>query len=410
MAKTESIVQVEGREIKLSNLEKVLYPKAGFTKGQVIDYYIRIAPVLLPHLANRALTLKRYPNGVEGMHFYEKNCPSYRPDWMKTIKVWSEGNNRFMDYCMVADLPSLVWLGNLADLELHTSLSRSEKLDRPTVIAFDLDPGPPASIVQCSQVGIWVRELFAGFGLEAFAKTSGSKGLQVYVPLNSAVTYDHTKMFAKAVARLLEQRHPDLVVSDMKKALRTNKIFVDWSQNDNYKTTVNVYSLRAKDQPTVSTPLSWKEVEECLKKADPELLVFTSDQVLKRVEKLGDLFEPVLSLKQKLPDVKALGEQTEPTSARSNSRAESVTESKVASRADSKAQSRTESATETSAPIGKASSQKTDSRKSRPAVKTVKTKTKKSGKIARMSQAKPAGSRRTSKIAKSTKLPQKRRG
>jgi len=311
VAKTESTIQVEGREIKLSNLEKVLYPKAGFTKGQVIDYYTRIAPVLLPHLADRALTLKRYPNGVEGMHFYEKNCPAYRPEWMKTVKVWSEGNNKFMYYCSVADLPSLVWLANLADLELHTSLSRAEKLDQPTVIAFDLDPGPPADIVQCCRVGLWVRDLFAGLGLEAFPKTSGSKGLQVYVPLNSPVTYDQTKMFAKTVARLLEQRHPDLVVSDMKKALRTNKVFVDWSQNDSYKTTVNVYSLRAKDQPTVSTPVSWKEVEACLKQGDPELLVLTPDQALKRVEKMGDLFEPVLKLKQKLPELEALGEEKE---------------------------------------------------------------------------------------------------
>src|SRR5450755_1511450 len=317
VAKTESTIQVDGREIKLSNLEKVLYPKAGFTKSQVIDYYIRIAPVLLPHLANRALTLKRYPNGVDGMHFYEKNCPSYRPEWMKTVKVWSEGNNKHMYYCTVADLPSLVWLGNLADLELHTSLSRAEKLDQPTVIAFDLDPGPPATIVQCCQVGEWVREIFSGFGLEAFSKTSGSKGLQVYVPLNSAVSYDDTKMFAKAVARLLEDRHPDLVVSDMKKALRSNKVFVDWSQNDNYKTTVNVYSLRAKDQPTVSTPVRWKEVEECLKKGDPELLVFTSDEVLKRVEKMGDLFEPVLTMKQKLPDIQGLsGEAVAPEKAK----------------------------------------------------------------------------------------------
>jgi bifunctional non-homologous end joining protein LigD len=307
MAKKESVIEVGGRQIKLSNLDKVLYPKAGFTKGQVIDYYVRIAPVLLPHLADRALTLKRYPNGVNGMHFYEKNCPSYRPPWMKTARVWSEGNNRFMDYCVVADLPTLVWLGNLADLELHTSLSRAPETQRPTVIAFDLDPGAPATIVQCCQVGLWVREIFDQFGLQAFAKTSGSKGLQVYVPLNTAVTYEQTKPFAKAIAQLLEVRHPDLVVSDMKKALRVNKVFVDWSQNDDYKTTVNVYSLRAKDQPTVSTPVTWDELENCLKEEDPELLVFTSDQVLQRVEKSGDLFEPVLKLKQKLPPLTALG-------------------------------------------------------------------------------------------------------
>lgn len=308
MAKKESVIEVEGRQIKVSNLDKVLYPKAGFTKGQVIDYYVRIAPVLLPHLADRALTLKRYPNGVDGMHFYEKNCPSYRPPWMKTARVWSEGNNRFMDYCVVADLPTLVWLGNLADLELHTSLSRAPETQRPTVIAFDLDPGAPATIVQCCQVGLWVRDIFEQFGLQAFAKTSGSKGLQIYVPLNTAVSYEQTKPFAKAIARLLEGRHPDLVVSDMKKALRVGKVFVDWSQNDDYKTTVNVYSLRAKEQPTVSTPVSWQEVENCLKKDDPELLVFTSDEVLQRVEKSGDLFEPVLKLKQKLPPLGALGQ------------------------------------------------------------------------------------------------------
>ena len=301
MAKQESLIEVEGRQIKLSNLGKVLYPQVGFTKGQVIDYYVRVAPVLLPHLSGRPLTLKRYPEGVNGLFFYEKNCPKYRPDWIKTAKIWSEGNNRYMYYCVVEDVATLVWLANLADLELHTSLSRAPEKDRPTVIAFDLDPGPPANIVQCCQVGLWVREIFEQFGLQAFPKTSGSKGLQVYVPLNTGVTYDQTKPFAKAIARLLEERHSDQVVSDMKKSLRANKVFVDWSQNDSYKTTVCVYSLRAKDQPTVSTPVTWQEVESCLKKGDPELLVFSSDQVLQRVEKSGDLFAPVLKLKQKLP-------------------------------------------------------------------------------------------------------------
>jgi bifunctional non-homologous end joining protein LigD len=308
MAKKESVLDVEGRQIKFSNLEKVLYPKAGFTKGQLIDYYTRISPVLLPHLAERALTLKRYPNGVDGMFFYEKNCPKYRPPWMKTVKVWSEGNNRFMDYCVAADLPTLVWLANLADIELHTSLARAADVKRPTVIAFDLDPGAPASIVQCCQVGLWIRDIFEHLGLQSFAKTSGSKGLQLYIPLNTAVTFDQTKSLAHAIARLLEERHPDQVVSDMKKALRVNKVFVDWSQNDDHKTTVNVYSLRAKDQPTVSTPVTWKEVEQCLAKNDPDLLVFTSDQVLKRAEKLGDLFEPVLTMKQKLPALDSLGQ------------------------------------------------------------------------------------------------------
>jgi len=341
MAKNESVIEVEGRQIKLSNLDKVLYPKAGFTKGQVIDYYVRIAPVLLPHLAERALTLKRYPNGVDGMHFYEKNCPSYRPPWMKTARVWSEGNNRYMDYCVVADLPTLVWLGNLADLELHTSLSRAPETQRPTVIAFDLDPGAPATIVQCCQVGLWVREIFDQFGLQAFAKTSGSKGLQVYVPLNIAVTYEQTKPFAKAIARLLEERHPDLVVSDMKKALRVNKVFVDWSQNDDYKTTVNVYSLRAKDHPTVSTPVTWNEVENCLKKGDPELLVFTSDKVLERAEKSGDLFEPVLKLKQKLPPLTALGQDAaEPAASAPAPKVKKVQSARPARKANAKAVSK----------------------------------------------------------------------
>ncbi len=306
MAKQESTIEVAGRQIKLSNLDKVLYPKAGFTKGQVVDYMVRIAPALLPHLAERPLTLKRYPEGVEGLFFYEKNCPKHKPDWVKTAKVWSEGNNRFMYYCVVDQLPTLVWLANLADLELHTSLAVAPEIHTPTVIAFDLDPGPPASIVQCCQVGLWIREIFDQLGLQAFAKTSGSKGLQVYVPLNTPVTYEETKPFAKAIARLLEDRSPDQVVSDMKKSLRANKVFVDWSQNDEHKTTVCVYSLRAKEQPTVSTPVSWKEVETCLKKGDRELLVFTSDQVLKRVEKMGDLFEPVLTVKQKLPKIEEL--------------------------------------------------------------------------------------------------------
>lgn len=315
MSRQQSVIEVEGRQISLSNIDKVLYPKAGFTKRQVIDYYVRVAPVVLPHLSGRPLTLKRYPEGVEGFHFYEKNCPSFRPDWMKTSKIWSPGNNRFMYYCVVDDLPTLVWLANLADLELHVSLSRAPDMQRPTVIAFDLDPGAPANIVQCCQVALWIREIFDRFGLESFPKTSGSKGLQVYVPLNTAVTYDQTKPFARGIARLLEGQHPDQVVSEMKKAVRGNKVFVDWSQNDDYKTTVCVYSLRAKEQPTVSTPVTWNEVAHCLKKQDPELLVFTSDRALERVEKYGDLFEPVLKLKQRLPDLgqlEDLGAPVEP--------------------------------------------------------------------------------------------------
>src|SRR3977135_1661825 len=292
---------VEGKKLSVSNLNKVLYPKVGFTKGDVINYYIQIAPVLLPHLRDRPLTMKRYPNGVDKEFFYEKNCPSHRPKWVQTAKVWSEGNNRMMNYCLAQDLPTLVWAANLADLELHTSLARKKNVARPTMMVFDLDPGAPAHIVQCCQVGLWLRDLLGGMKLKSWAKTSGSKGLQVYVPLNTAVTFDETKALSRALAEHLEREHPKLVISKMARALRGGKVFVDWSQNDEHKTTVNVYSLRAKEQPTVSTPVKWEEVETALKKKNAKLLVFTSGQVLRRVEKSGDLFEAIETLKQKMP-------------------------------------------------------------------------------------------------------------
>src|SRR2546422_2544573 len=274
---------VDDRKIQVSNLEKIIYPKVGFTKGQVIDYYIRVAPVLLPHLKDRPLTMKRYPDGVEGQFFYEKNCPLHRPKWVQTAKVWSEGNQRIMNYCLANDLPTLVWAANLADLELHTSLSRKNKIERPTTMVFDLDPGAPADIAQCCQVGVWLRDLLTGMKLKSWAKTSGSKGLQVYVPLNTPATFDKTKELSRALAEHLEHGHPKLVVSKMAKALRTGKVFVDWSQNDEHKTTVNVYSLRARAHPTVSTPVRWEEVETALKKKKANLLAFPSDRVLQRV-------------------------------------------------------------------------------------------------------------------------------
>jgi bifunctional non-homologous end joining protein LigD len=293
---------IEGKRLAVSNLNKVLYPKIGFTKGQVIDYYIRIAPVLLPHLRDRPLTMKRYPNGVDAEFFYEKNCPSHRPSWVRTAKIWSEGNQRIMDYCLANDLPTLVWSANLADLELHTSLSRKQDVARATMMVFDLDPGPPADIVQCCQVGLWLRDALARMKLKSWAKTSGSKGLQVYVPLNATeVTYDDTKVLSRALAEHLEHEHADLVVSKMLKSLRTGRVLVDWSQNDEHKTTVCVYSLRAKEEPTVSTPVTWDEVENCLKKKKADRLKFRSDQVLARVDKMGDVFAPVEQLKQKLP-------------------------------------------------------------------------------------------------------------
>jgi bifunctional non-homologous end joining protein LigD len=292
---------VEGKKLAVSNLGKVLYPKVGFTKGQVIDYYIRIAPVLLPHLRDRPLTMKRYPNGVDAEFFYEKNCPSHRPKWVKTAKVWSEGNNRVMHYCLAQDLPTLVWAANLADLELHTSLAKKKDVARPTMMVFDLDPGAPADIVQCCQVGLWLRDLLSKMKLKSFAKTSGSKGLQVYVPLNTPATFDQTKDLSRALAQHLERKHGNLVTSNMSKALRKGKVFVDWSQNDEHKTTINVYSLRAKEEPTVSTPITWDEVANCRKKKKTELLKFRSDKTLARVEKMGDLFAEVERLKQKLP-------------------------------------------------------------------------------------------------------------
>jgi bifunctional non-homologous end joining protein LigD len=292
-------VTVGDVSLSLSNLDKPMYPKAGFTKGHVIDYYTRIAPVLLPHLEARALTLKRYPNGVEGGHFYEKRCPAHRPAWVRTVSVWSGRNEGNIDFCVVEDLPTVVWLANLADLELHTPMARAHDADVPVIVGFDLDPGAPATIVDCAQVALDLRRAFEHFGLQAFAKTSGSKGMQVYVPLNvPGLSYDDTRAFSRGVAQVLERRAPDRVISDMAKAKRVGKVFVDWSQNDRHKTTVNVYSLRAMERPTVSTPVTWDEVSDC---ADGSPLSFESSEVLERVAALGDLFSPVQTLQQELP-------------------------------------------------------------------------------------------------------------
>jgi bifunctional non-homologous end joining protein LigD len=295
------VIEIQGRQLKLSNLDKVLYPANGFTKGQVIDYYARVAPVIVPHLGGRPLTLKRYPNGVDSEFFFEKNATAHRPEWVQTAPLWSEHNRRTINYILANDLPTMVWMANLAAIELHPSLSLAKEINCPTMMVFDLDPGPPANIVHCAQVGLWLREIFEHFGLQSFPKTSGSKGLQIYVPLNTPTGYEDTKSFAHALARLLGDQHRELVVSDMKKELRKGKVLVDWSQNDQHKTTIAVYSLRARERPTVSTPVKWGEVEQLFKKKDPALLVFEAEQALKRVEKLGDLFEPVLKLKQKLP-------------------------------------------------------------------------------------------------------------
>jgi bifunctional non-homologous end joining protein LigD len=288
-------VHVDGRALKLSNWDKVLFPETGFTKGDLIAYYARVAPAVIPHLRDRPLTLKRYPNGVAEPYFYEKQSPSHRPEWVQTVRVGG------IDYTLAQDRATLVWLANLADVELHTSLSLAADADRPTMLVFDLDPGPPAAIVECCQVALVLRGMFAALGLQSVAKTSGSKGMQMYVPLNTEVSYAHTKPFARQVAELLEQRLPELVVSRMTKRLRSGKVLVDWSQNDDHKTTVTVYSVRARERPTVSTPVSWEEVQACRDAEEPERLSFETGEVLARVARDGDPFAMLLSTRQELP-------------------------------------------------------------------------------------------------------------
>lgn len=300
MASTKTEITVGRRKLTVSNLDKVFYPKVGFTKGDVIEYYRAVSPVLLPHLRNRMVTLKRYPNGVEDKFFYEKECPKHRPEWVRTAPM-TRKDGKAVNYCLLNDQPSLVWSANLANLELHSSLATAKDVFRPTAMVFDLDPGPPAGIVECGEVALMIKAIFDRAGLESVAKTSGSKGIQLFVPLNTKVTYDDTKPLAHELALRLERDHPHLIVSGQSKAERAGKILVDWSQNDDHKTTASVYSLRAKERPTVSTPLKWAEVKKALRAADPSLLVFEAGDVLARIDKHGDLFEPVRKLKQKLP-------------------------------------------------------------------------------------------------------------
>ncbi|HEV7585808.1 MAG TPA: DNA ligase D [Solirubrobacteraceae bacterium] len=296
-----ALVAIEGRELKLSNLEKVLYPATGFSKRDLIEYYAAIAPTILPHLQGRALTVTRWPDGVQGKSFFQKQTPAHAPDWVRTVTLPSE--RKPIDYTLVEDLATLVWLANLAAIELHTPLARAEDVERPTMLVFDLDPGAPATIVECCRVARQLQGMFENLGLQSFAKTSGSKGLQLYVPLNSPdVTFAQTKPFAKAVAELLEAAEPDLVVSRMTKARRAGKVLIDWSQNDRNKTTVCVYSLRATERPTASTPLDWDEVAAALDAGDPEMLAFEAHTVRERIAERGDLFAPVLSVVQTLPE------------------------------------------------------------------------------------------------------------
>jgi bifunctional non-homologous end joining protein LigD len=286
-------VQVDGRTLTLSNLDKVLYPAAGFTKAQVIDYYEHVAPFMLPYIAQRPVTIKRYPEGVDGEFFFQKNAPAHRPDWVPTAEIASPGSTKSratIDYLLGGDLPTLIWAANLAALELHTPMWRFPHLGEPDLLVFDLDPGPPATIVECCRVALLLRPLLAELGLAPVAKTSGGKGLQLYAAV-AGMASQETSDLAKDLAERLEQEQPQLVVSRMTKALRPRKVLIDWSQNNAAKTTVAPYSLRARPQPTVSTPVSWDEVEHCKRAAD---LVFTADDVIARLAEIGDLFAATL--------------------------------------------------------------------------------------------------------------------
>jgi bifunctional non-homologous end joining protein LigD len=288
-------VKIGPRSLKLSNLDKVLWPETGFTKGELIDYYARIAPVMLAHLAGRPITLRRYPNGVDSASFFEKNCPSHRPPWMQTVKMGD------VSFCLLDEAADLVWIANLAAIELHPSLATDDDLERPTTIVFDLDPGPGADVLTCGQVALLLREALSSLSLTSLVKTSGSKGLQLYVPLNTPVSYEQTKPFSLALAQVLERAHRDLVVTTQDKSVRPNKVLIDWSQNTSFKTTVSVYSVRARPRPTVSTPVTWDEVEAACDAGDADALVFEAAAVLDRVERFGDLMAPLLTTKQKLP-------------------------------------------------------------------------------------------------------------
>jgi len=289
--------EVGGRVLKLTNLSKVLYPMVGFTKAQVIEYYARIAPVMLPHIAERGITFKRWPDGVTAEPFFNKRCPGHRPDWLGTCTGPGD-KGRGIEYCSLDEPAALVWAANLAALEIHAPMARGTDIESPTMVVFDLDPGEPATIEECAQVALHIRDVLETVGLDVWAKTSGSKGMQLYVPLNTPHEHGHASDFALAVAQLLEKQHPKSVTSNMAKKERPGKVFIDWSQNSRHKTTIAAYSLRGRDRPTVSTPISWDEVSDG---ANGEPLVFESHDVLDRVEEYGDLFASTSTLEQQLP-------------------------------------------------------------------------------------------------------------
>ncbi len=305
MATAGHEVVVDGKTIRVTNLDKVLYPATGFTKGQVIEYYQRIAPVMLPHISARAVTLKRCPDGVEAEPFFSKNCPPHRPSWIRTVRVPASNARGEVNYCVANDTATLVWFANLAAIELHVCLAHVEDVRRPTSVVFDLDPGAPATLVECARVALRIREICRRMGLETVAKVSGSKGLHIYIPLNTPVTYAQTMPWAHSMAEVLVRQEPDLVISEMARSLRPGRVFVDWSQNDEHKTTVCAYSLRGKSEPSVSAPVRWEEIEAVAKGKKKELS-FTPEETLARVAQDGDLFEGNVTLRQHLPDIGAL--------------------------------------------------------------------------------------------------------
>jgi bifunctional non-homologous end joining protein LigD len=294
----DQLVEVDGRQLKVSNLDKVLYPDARFTKAEVISYYVRVAPAMVPHIGDRGVTLRRYPNGVDEQSFFEKRCASHRPDWIGVVEGPGDRNGT-IGYCALDSTAALAWAANMAALEIHAPMARGNDIDRPTMCVFDLDPGPRTGMQECAEVALDIRGVLDNLaGLACWPKTSGSKGLQVYVPLNTKHTHEHCSEFAQAVAQVLEKHHPKSVTSTMAKSARPGKVFIDWSQNSRHKTTVAVYSLRAKARPTVSTPVTWDEVESAAAGAD---LSYEASEVIERLDEQGDLFAPTITVQQKLP-------------------------------------------------------------------------------------------------------------
>ena len=301
MAK-QSTVRVAGRDVSLSNLDKVMYPEGGFTKGQVIDYYTRVARYILPHLKDRPITLKRFPDGINGEYFYEKNAPSFTPKWIKTYPIPRISEKSIINYILINDLPTLVWSANMANLEIHPFLAKAPNVDVPTMVVFDLDPGEETTILKSCEAAFLVKAVLDKLKLKSLVKVSGSKGIHLHVPLNTRVTYEMTQSFARSIAQFLERKHPDLIVSEMAKVKRKGKVFVDWSQNSEHKSTVAVYSLRAKgERPFVAMPVTWNELKKAVKKDDASSLFFEPEAALRRLKKTGDLFAPALRPKQRLP-------------------------------------------------------------------------------------------------------------